>query len=89
MKYIRTRNYDGGNVGVNMRVWLSTSPTATYDSVATACKQTSARTPMVMTGPSAQGYCPITPNTVYYYGIEYDEKGALRFQVDEGSADFL
>lgn len=86
VKYIRTRNYDGGNVGVNMRVWLSTSPTATYDSVATACKQTSARTPMVMTGP---GYCPISPNTVYYYGMEYDETGARRFQVDEVGAEFL
>jgi hypothetical protein len=85
-KYIRTRNYDGGNVGVNMRVWLSADPTATYASVATACKQTSTRTPMVITGP---GYCPISPNTVYYYGMEYDETGARRFQVDEGGADFL
>ena len=86
LKYIRTRSYDGGNVGVNMRVWLSTSPTATYETVATACKQTSSRTPMVVTGP---GYCPIAPNTVYYYGMDYNETDSLRFQVEETSADFL
>jgi hypothetical protein len=86
LKYIRARSYDGGNVGANMRVWLSTSPSATYASVATACKQTSTRTPMVITGPS---YCPISPNTVYYFGIEYDEPYVLRLQVEEGGADFL
>jgi hypothetical protein len=86
VKYIRARSYDGGNVGVNMRVWLSTSPTATYETVATACKQTSSRTPMVITGP---GYCPIAPNTVYYYGMDYNETDSLRFQVEETGADFL
>lgn len=86
VKYIRTRSFDGGNVGMNMRVWLSTDPSATYANVAAACKQTSSRTPMVATGP---GYCPIAPNTVYYYGMEYDETTALRFQVEETGADFL
>lgn len=85
-KYIRTRSYDGGNVGVNMRMWLSADPTATYDSVDSKCKQQSNRTPTIITGP---GYCPVSPNTVYYYGMEYDETGARRFQVDEVGADFL
>jgi hypothetical protein len=86
VKYIRTRAFDGGNVGMNMRVWLSTDPSATYANVTTACKQTSSRTPMVIMGP---GYCPIAPNTVYYYGIEYDETSALRFTVEETASDFL
>jgi hypothetical protein len=86
VKYIRTRSYDGGNVGVNMRVWLSADPTATYESAAAACKQTSSRTPMVITGP---GYCPISPNTTYYYGMDYDITTGLRFSVDETGADFL
>lgn len=86
LKYIRTRSFDGGNVGVNMRVWLSTDPTATYESLPAACKQTSSRTPTVITGP---GYCPISPNTTYYYGMDYDITTDLRFSVDETGADFL
>lgn len=85
VKYIRTRSYDGGNVGVNLRVWLSADPAAKYASVIDACKQTSTRTPMVITGPR---YCPVSPNTTYYYGMEYDELDALRFQVEEKGADF-
>jgi hypothetical protein len=41
---------------------------------------------MVITGP---GYCPIAPNTVYYYGMDYNETDSLRFQVEETGADFL
>lgn len=33
-------------------------------------------------------YCKLAPNTTYYYGMEYDEPGARRFQVEEAFADF-
>lgn len=82
---ISTRSFDGGNVGVNMRVWLSTNPAATYAGTPAACRAMSTRTPLVMTGP---GKCQIAPNTVYYFGMEYAGP-ALRFQVNEGGADFL
>lgn len=85
-RWIIVRSSDAGNVGVKMRVWLSANPAATYASVADACRQTSATTPMVITGP---GYCTITPNTTYYFGIEHDETGTRRFQVDETGTDFL
>lgn len=85
-KYIRVRSFDGGNVGFTMRVWLSASPTATYEGVPDVCKQESTRTPTVITGAS---YCPILPDTVYYFGLEYAEEVNSRFQVDELSADFL
>jgi hypothetical protein len=87
-KNIKARGYDGGNVGVSMRVWLSTNPTATYDSVPTACKQTSTTNPTIYTGTTAT-YCQLQPNTVYYYGIEVDAVGNYRFQIDERGADFL
>lgn len=87
LKYIRVNGADGSsNLGVTMRVWLSTSPTATYDTVPAACKKTASTTPLIPTGPN---YCPISPNTVYYFGMEYDATSALRFKVDETNADFL
>ncbi len=85
VKYIRTRGYDGGNVGVNMRVWLSDNPSASYASIDAKCKQTSTRLPTVITGP---GYCPILPDKVYYYGTEYDEPNVTRYQIDELGSDF-
>lgn len=85
IKYIRTSNYDGGNIGLYVRTWLSTSPTATYDSVSTACKATSNTRPMIVTGP---GYCALSPNTVYYYGIEYDDATVRRLGVEELGSDF-
>lgn len=33
-------------------------------------------------------YCKLEPNKTYYYGVEYDETGARRFQVEEAFADF-
>lgn len=86
IKYFKVKGFDGGNVSVNMRVWLSTDPAASYANVAPACKTTSTRLPVIFTGP---GYCPIVPNAVYYLGIEYDEAVETRFQVDEMQADFL
>lgn len=107
-KSIRARGYDGGNVGVKMRIWLSTSPTATYASVAStspSCATTSTTLPTITTGSVASktvtttngwftststvNYCKLNPNTVYYFGIEYDEAITTRFQIDESSADFL
>jgi hypothetical protein len=85
IKYFKVKGFDGGNVSVNMRVWLSTDPAASYANVAPACKTTSTRVPVVFTGP---GYCPIVPNAVYYLGIEYDEAVQTRFQIDEMQADF-
>jgi hypothetical protein len=88
IKYLRLRGATGGNVLVNMRVWLSTDPTATYASVADKCKATSTTTPMVITGP---GYCAISAsNPVYYLGIEFDAaatSSTSRFIVDESYSD--
>jgi hypothetical protein len=85
--YVRVRGATGTNVNTsNVRVWISTDPTATYDSVAAKCKVTSSSTPTIMTGP---GYCPISDsNPVYYMGIEYDAATAYRFQVDISASDF-
>lgn len=86
IKYFKVKGFDGGNVSVNMRVWLSADPAASYANVAPACKATSTRLPVVFTGP---GYCPIVPNARYYLGIEYNEAVQTRFQIDELQADFL
>lgn len=106
-KIIKVTAWNGQNVAANMRVWLSTSPTATYDSVSAACKQTSAGLPSITTGSVTNGfistvffgsvintpvtYCKLDPNTVYYFGIEYDDTSlsAHRYQVLEAQADFL
>jgi len=77
---------DGGNVGYAMKVWLSTSPTSTFDSTSDACKNNSTTQPYIITGP---GYCPITPNTKYYLFMSVDEDASnLRYKVHEGSSDF-
>jgi hypothetical protein len=88
VKSLKVRGSTGGNVVVNMRVWLSTDPTATYESVPEACKQTSTTTPKIYTG---TGYCPISASTpVYYLGIAFDEpatSSTSRFIVDESYSD--
>lgn len=77
---------DGGNVGYSMKLWLSSSPTATYDATATNCKITSATQPYIITGP---GYCSITPNTTYYLKLSVDTACPnCRFKIIEGSSDF-
>jgi hypothetical protein len=86
-KYFRVRGATGTNVNTsNVRVWISTDPTATYNSVAGKCKATSSSTPTIATGP---GGCPISDsNPVYYMGIAYDAATAYRFQVDISPSDF-
>jgi hypothetical protein len=86
VKYMQVLGGDGSNVGVNMRVWLSSNPSATYATVDSKCKQTTTIRPAVITGPN---YCAISPNTTYYFGIEFDEAITTRFQVYELGADFL
>lgn len=104
-KTIKVSAWNGGSVGVNMRIWLSTDPLATYGSVSEYCKATGTVTPIIATGAEASvttsktvfgkttyttsNYCKLEANTVYYFGIGYDEAVSTRFQVDESIADFL
>ncbi len=85
VKGIYVSSATGGSVGPSMKVWLSTDPTATYDSVPAVCKNTSTSFPSVTTGP---GYCPIsTSNPVYYFGFETSSTTPLRFKVQESQSD--
>lgn len=106
-KVVKVTDWNGSNVSVNMRVWLSKSATDTYANVPAECKQTSSGVPSIFTGSVTNGfittsgwggttstpvtYCKLDPNTVYYFGIEYDETNVVtpRFQVQEMQADFL
>lgn len=88
-KSIGVGAWNGGNVGVNMRIWLSKDPAATYSSVSAECKKTSTGVPTITTGSVTNGtitttswtgttttpvtYCKLDPNTTYYFGMEYDE----------------
>lgn len=86
VKYVTMASGDGGNVGQSVKVWLSTSPTATYDATATTCKSVSTTQPYVITGP---GYCAITPNTKYYLHMSIDTAcTTCRYKVNEGNSDF-
>jgi hypothetical protein len=85
VKGIYVSSATGGSVGPSMKVWLSTDPTATYDSVPAVCRDTSTSFPSVTTGP---GYCPIsTSNPVYYFGFETSSTTPLRFKVQESQSD--
>jgi hypothetical protein len=88
-KSIGVGAWNGGNVGVNMRIWLSKDPAATYSSASAECKKTSTGVPTITTGSVTNGtitttswtgttttpvtYCKLDPNTTYYFGMEYDE----------------
>ena len=85
VKYFTLASGDGGNVGQTLKVWLSDSPTSTYDATATACKMSSTQQPYIITGP---GYCPIAANKRYYLFTSTDAVGTnFRYLVNEGSAD--
>ncbi|MDP1644136.1 MAG: hypothetical protein Q8L71_01375 [Thiobacillus sp.] len=85
-KYFTLASGDGGNVGQALKVWLSDSPTATYETTAALCRTTSTQQPYVITGP---GYCPIVANKQYYLFSSTDAVGTnFRYLVNEGSADF-
>lgn len=88
-RVIKVGAWNGGNVVVNMKTWLSTSPTATYDSVPASCRAQSTTAPAILTASqdsittsttvwgqtttSTAYYCKLLPNTVYYFGIEFPE----------------
>ena len=87
-KTIKVSAWNGGNVAVNMKTWLSTSPTASYETVPTACRALSTTSPMIstaskesitttttgwFTSTTTRYYCQLAPNTVYYFGIEFPE----------------
>jgi hypothetical protein len=85
VKYFTLASGDGGNVGQTLKVWLSDSPTSTYEATVTACKMSSTQQPYIITGP---GYCPIAKNTRYYLFTSTDAVGTnFRYLVNEGSAD--
>lgn len=86
VKYFTLASGDGGNVGQTLKVWLSDSPTSTYETTAATCRTSSTQQPYVITGP---GYCPIVANKQYYLFISTDAVGTnFRYLVNEGSADF-
>ncbi|MDP2112037.1 MAG: hypothetical protein Q8N48_13085 [Thiobacillus sp.] len=87
-KTIKVSAWNGGNVAVNMKTWLSTSPTASYETVPTECRALSTTSPMIstasresitttttgwFTSTTTRYYCQLAPNTVYYFGIEFPE----------------
>lgn len=87
---IRVVAWNAGSVVVDMRVWLSTSPTATYEDVRSLCRAQSTGSPSIGTASqesvtttktvwgkavtSTAHYCKLLPNTVYYFGIEFLER---------------
>jgi hypothetical protein len=88
-KGIKVSAWNGGNVSVNMKIWLSTSPTASYDAVSTTCRAQETTTPSISTASkesitttttvwgttstTTRYYCQLAPNTLYYFGIEFPE----------------
>lgn len=86
LKYFTFSNVDGGNVGQALKVWLSTSSTATYDATDVKCKLTSTTQPYIITGP---GYCPIEPSKRYYLKMSVDSACPnCRFRIFENASDF-
>ncbi len=86
VKGIYLSDATGGAVGASVKIWISTDPTSTYDTVPAACRNTSTSYPAVTTGP---GYCQIsTANPVYYLGIESSSATPLRYKVQESQSDF-
>jgi len=85
-KYFQFFNGAGGNVGVTMKVWLSDSPTATYSTTASACRDISTTSPAIMTGP---GYCPIIASKLYYLFMSVDSSVPNQtYKVQEAASDF-
>lgn len=88
-KSINIYAWNGGNISVNMKIWLSTHPTARYDQVPKLCKASAAESFMISTASQESitttqmvwgkeitttfQYCKLLPNTVYYFGIEFPE----------------
>lgn len=88
-RVIKVGAWNGGNVVVNMKVWLSTSPTATYDDVSESCRAQATTAPAINTASqdsitttttvwgkttsTTANYCKLLPNTTYYFGMEFPE----------------
>jgi hypothetical protein len=88
-KGLKVSAWNGGNVGVGMRIWLSTDPTSTYSSASQYCKAAASDTPSIATASqeavttsirtwtgtrtTTSYYCALQPNTLYYFGIEFSE----------------
>jgi hypothetical protein len=88
-KTIKVTGWNGGSVGVNMRIWLSTDALATYDNTSDICKSSGTVTPAITTGAvdsavtttyvfgkpkyTTTYYCKLDPNKVYYFGMEFNE----------------
>lgn len=86
---IKVGAWNGGNVAVNMKIWLSTSPTASYDDVSASCRAQATTAPTINTASqdsitttttvwgkttsTTANYCKLLPNTVYYFGMEFPE----------------
>lgn len=107
-KGIKVGAWNGGNVGVGMLIWLSADPTSTYSNASQYCKAAESGSPAIATasrgtitssitywGKTMQvtrNYCALRPNTLYYFGIKFDEAvsgAAARFQIDEMNPPFL
>jgi hypothetical protein len=86
VRYFNIASGDGGNVGQTVKVWLSDSPTATFDATAATCRTSSTQQPYLITGP---GFCAIQPNKRYYLFISTDAVGTyFRYLVNENTSDF-
>lgn len=88
-RVIKVGAWNGGNVVVNMKVWLSTSPTASYDEVSESCRAQATTAPAITTASqdtitttttvwgktttTTANYCKLLPNTTYYFGMEFPE----------------
>ncbi len=86
---IKLGAWNGGNVVVNMKIWLSTSPIATYDEVSEFCRVQATTAPTINTASqdsitttttvwgktttTTANYCKLLPNRTYYFGIEFPE----------------
>lgn len=85
VKYFTFASADGGGTG-SLKVWLSPSPTASYEATSAACKSTSTRQPYIATGP---GYCTIIADGRYYLFMSTDRADTnLRYLVNENASDF-
>lgn len=84
-KWFTLSGGDGSNSGP-VYVWLTDDPRKTYAETDGKCKSYSSSAPSVITGP---GFCPISPDKVYYLNIESDLTTATRLKIFENSSDML
>ncbi|MGC8928532.1 MAG: hypothetical protein ACP5QK_11500, partial [Myxococcota bacterium] len=90
VKYFQINGGSGGNPGP-VKMWLSTSATASYTDAAAVNSYCAASTSIsaayLLTGP---GYCPVSPNTRYYLFIQTDVTGYNpTYQLVDSTSDFI